>query len=81
MTAGQKNTPVRTRRTCALALAAAVLAGAAAVSPAAAADRAADDTVEEALRELSATGAQVTYRQCDVSDRRQVDALVAEIGE
>ncbi|MFD6505509.1 alpha/beta fold hydrolase [Streptomyces goshikiensis] len=43
--------------------------------------RAADDTVEEALRELSATGAQVTYRQCDVSDRRQVDALVAEIGE
>ncbi|MFD4150515.1 SDR family oxidoreductase [Streptomyces goshikiensis] len=43
--------------------------------------RAADDTVEEALRELSATGAQVTYRQCDVSDRRQVDALVAEIRE
>ncbi|MFE3599909.1 SDR family NAD(P)-dependent oxidoreductase [Streptomyces sp. NPDC059142] len=41
--------------------------------------RAADAAVTAALRDLSATGAEVIYHQADVSDRRQVDALVATV--
>ncbi|MFD8592341.1 beta-propeller fold lactonase family protein [Streptomyces sp. NPDC059637] len=86
MTAGQKNTPARTRRTCALALAAAVLAGAAAVSPAAAADRAAPEAGAAAQQRPGAafavTSAEVTrgLYQSAYSARNDVLWATASVG-